>query len=76
MVDIIVRSWINFDGYECCGKSFNLSQIDELKEMVAGKVINWYKGKNTFTGELVSDDFMLNMISRYHGWDKEKRDVL
>ena len=66
MVDIIVRSWLNFDGYECCGRSFNLSQIDELKEMVAGKVINWYKGKNTFTGELVSDDFMSDMIARYN----------
>ena len=76
MVDITVRSFISFDGYEFCGEAYSLGEIEKLKEKVAGRMINWHKGKNTFTGELVSDEFMLSMIGRYHDWNKEKRDAL
>lgn len=63
MVDVVVRSWLNCDGYECEGKSYKLDQIEQLKEAIAGREINWIRGKNTFTGNLVSDKFMETMIA-------------
>ena len=61
MIDIKVRSWLNHDGYEVDGRAYRLDQIDELKEIIGDREINWIRGKNTFTGEPVSDKFMQNM---------------
>ena len=66
MVDVIIRSWLSYDGYECCGKTFKLDKIKELKELVAGREINWIKGQNTFAGKPVSDRFAKDMKELYY----------
>lgn len=66
MVDVIVRSWLNYDGYICEGKTFKLDKIKELKELVAGREINWIKGQNTFAGKPVSDRFAKDMKELYY----------
>lgn len=63
MIDVIVRSWINYDGFEVNGKSYRLDQIDKLREVIGDQKINWIRGKNTFTGKPVSDEFMQSMIA-------------
>ena len=64
-VEVIVRSWLNFDGYECEGKNFVRTEIDKLKEQVAGREIVWIKGRNTFMGGTFSDKFFASMIMNY-----------
>ena len=63
MIDVIVRSWISYDGFEVNGKPYRLDQIDKLKEVIGNQKINWIRGKNTFTGKPVSDKFMQRMMS-------------
>ena len=65
MVNVVVRSYLNFDGFECEGETYKLPEITKLKTRVAGREINWIKGKNTFTGKIISDKFFASMISLY-----------
>jgi len=64
-VEVIVRSWVNFDGYECEGKQFVRTEVGKLKEQVAGREVVWTKGRNTFAGRTVSDKFLARMIMNY-----------
>lgn len=64
-VVVTVKSWLNYDGFECDGKSYKLDQLNELAEQVAGREIVWAKGRNTFMGGTISDKFFASMIMRY-----------
>lgn len=64
-VEVIVRSWLNYDGYECEGKSFVRTEVGKLKEQIAGREIVWVKGRNTFAGGTISDKFFASMITNY-----------
>lgn len=64
-VDVVVRSWLNSDGYECEGKTFLWSDHAGLRKQVAGRKINWIRGKNTFAGEPVSEKFFNRMKEGY-----------
>lgn len=65
-VEVVIRSWLNFDGYECEGHGYKLDEIDKLKEVVGDREIVWLKGKNTFTGNIVGDKFVEQMKERYY----------
>jgi len=67
---ITVRSWLNADGFECDGKCYYLDKVDKLKEYVNGEDIVWEKGKNTFSGKIISDKFFESMIGRYYDASK------
>ena len=65
-VEIEVTSHLSFDSYDCEGRSFYWTQVDELKEQVAGRKITWIRGKNVFKGTPVSDDFFNSMVNKYY----------
>lgn len=65
-IDVTVRSWINYDGYELSnGKTYKLDEVDKLREEIEdyGEV-HWHKGMNTFAGKLVSDKFFETMVKK------------
>lgn len=68
-IDVTVRSWLNYDGYELSsGKTFKLDEIDKLREEIKDYgEIHWHKGKNTFSGNIISDKFFVDMVSRVEG---------
>lgn len=65
-VEIVVSSHLNFDSYDCEGKHFYWTQVDELKEQVAGREIIWVKGRNVFADKPVSDTFFNSMVNSYY----------
>ena len=67
-IDVTVRSWLNYDGFECNGKTDKLDEIDKLREEIEDYgMVCWHKGKNTFTGKIISDKFFVDMVSRVEG---------
>ena len=70
-VKVYVRSFLSCDGYECKGQMIPCYHLDELKSLVGDDIIIWEKGKNTFAGDLVSDEFMDRMIKHYYRWVKK-----
>lgn len=64
-VIIEIRSYISCDAYVFEGMSYGLNKINTLKDKVGNREIEFIKGKNTFTGKLVDDEFFNSMIKRY-----------
>ena len=64
-VEVTVRSWLSYDGYECEGKSYIRTEVKELVKQIAGREIVWVKGRNTFAGGTINDRFFASMIANY-----------
>ena len=64
MKEVVIRSFLNADGYEFEGKTYILGtpQVQELRDKLRGQKVKFVSGKNTFTGEPVSDKFVARMI--------------
>lgn len=67
MITVTIRSWLNFDGFDCNGKSYRLDELDKLKEVIGNQEVNFVRGKNTFTGKPVSDKFYESMRNKLKG---------
>ncbi len=63
-VDVTIRSWLNYDGYECEGHGYKMDELSELKSVIGDRPVNWCRGKNTFAGKPVSNKFMQDMKMR------------
>ena len=65
MGQVVVRSWMSGDGYEYEGKIYPLGteSINELRELVTNDT-EFVAGRNTFTGEFVSEKFVAQMRER------------
>ena len=66
-VIIEIRSYISCDAYVFEGSPYRLDEVDTLKDKVGNRAVEFIKGKNTFTGKLIDDEFYNSMIKRYTG---------
>lgn len=61
-MEIIVVSHLNCDGYEVDGKFYYFGEADKVAERIdLDDDVVWVKGRNVFTGNLVSDRFFETM---------------
>lgn len=45
--------------------TFALTEAGRLKERVAGRAVNWVKGKNVFKGEPMTEEKFRAMVAHY-----------
>lgn len=62
---IVIRSYLSCDAYVFEDMSYRLDEIDKLKSRVGDRDVEFVKGRNTFTGRLVDEEFFESMIKRY-----------
>ena len=61
-IEIVSR--INADGYIINDKFYYCNEIDKIKNLIGDEPVSFVKGRNTFAGEEVSDEFFYSMIER------------
>lgn len=62
---IEIRSYLSCDAYVFEGMSYRLNEIDKLKNEVGDRDVEFIKGRNTFTGMLVDQEFFESMKKHY-----------
>lgn len=62
---IEIRSYISCDAYVFEGMPYRLNEIDKLKNAVGDRDIEFIKGRNTFMGKLVDEEFFESMKKHY-----------
>lgn len=71
MLKVVVRSFLNFDGYDLVEDTntlrknhtiFKIDEVDKLREAISGKEVIWEKGINTFTGAKIDNELYEQMV--------------
>lgn len=62
---IEIRSYLSCDAYVFEGMPYRLNEIDKLKNKVGDRDVEFIKGRNTFTGMLVDQEFFESMKKHY-----------